>query len=75
VHRVLKEGGFAISLYGWTAVDRFMAAWRKVGLRPVGHIVFRKHYASSTRSLRYEHEQPSSSRKVGRACPRTPSRT
>jgi site-specific DNA-methyltransferase (adenine-specific) len=57
VHRVLKEGGFAISFYGWTAVDRFMAAWRKVGLRPVGHIVFRKHYASSTRFLRYEHEQ------------------
>ncbi len=54
---MLKEGGFAISFFGWTAVDRFMAAWRKVGLRPVGHIVFRKHYASSTRFLRYEHEQ------------------
>lgn len=57
VARVMKEGGFAISFYGWNAVEKFVGAWRAVGLRPVGHIVFRKHYASSTRFLRYEHEQ------------------
>lgn len=55
--RVLKDRGFAISFYGWNAIDKFMAVWRAVGLRPVGHIVFRKSYASSTRFLRYEHEQ------------------
>ena len=33
-----------------------MAAWRDVGFRPVGHIIFRKRYASSARFLRYEHE-------------------
>lgn len=57
VARVLKHGGFAISFYGWNAIDGFMPVWRAVGLRPVGHIVFRKRYASSTRFLRYEHEQ------------------
>ncbi len=57
VERVLKSGGFAISFYGWGAVEKFMNAWRAVGLRPVGHIVFRKHYASAKRFLRYEHEQ------------------
>ena len=57
VARVLKSGRFAISFYGWSAVEKFVEAWRSVGLRPIGHIVFRKHYASSTRFLRYEHEQ------------------
>jgi site-specific DNA-methyltransferase (adenine-specific) len=57
VHRVLKDGGFAVSFYGWTAVEKFVSAWRHIGLHPVGHIVFHKHYASSTRFLRYKHEQ------------------
>ena len=34
-----------------------MDAWRGAGFRIVGHIVFRKSYASSERFLRYEHEQ------------------
>ena len=33
-----------------------MAAWRAVGFRIVGHLVFRKTYASSVRLLRYQHE-------------------
>nr|WP_217895345.1 DNA methyltransferase [Sphingomonas sp. CDS-1] len=57
IARVMKPGSFAISFYGWSAVEKFVLAWRSVGLVPVGHIVFRKHYASSTRFLRYEHEQ------------------
>lgn len=57
VARVMKAGSFAVSFYGWSAVEKFVTAWRSVGLMPVGHIVFRKHYASSTRFLRYEHEQ------------------
>jgi hypothetical protein len=36
--------------------DRLGDAWRAAGFRPVGHIVFRKRYASSVRFLRYEHE-------------------
>ncbi|WP_084733209.1 DNA methyltransferase [Sphingobium chungbukense] len=57
IARVMRPGSFAISFYGWSAVEKFVLAWRSVGLVPVGHIVFRKHYASSTRFLRYEHEQ------------------
>jgi adenine-specific DNA-methyltransferase len=57
MHRVLKDESFCVSFYGWNKIDRFMAAWRAAGLRIVGHIVFRKAYASSVRFMRYEHEQ------------------
>ncbi|RWR27219.1 DNA methylase [Sinirhodobacter populi] len=57
MHRVLKDGGFAISFYGWNKVDLFMDAWKAAGFRVVGHIVFRKQYASSAKFLRYQHEQ------------------
>jgi len=57
MHRVLKDGGFAISFYGWNKVDLFMDAWKATDFRVVGHLVFRKRYASSARFLRYEHEQ------------------
>ncbi len=56
MHRVLKSGGFCISFYGWNKVDLFMEAWKSAGFRVVGHIVFRKQYASSAKFLRYEHE-------------------
>lgn len=57
MHRVLKDGGFCVSFYGWNKVDLFMDAWKGAGFRVVGHIVFRKRYASSARFVRYEHEQ------------------
>ncbi|MEI9899205.1 MAG: DNA methyltransferase [Hyphomicrobium sp.] len=57
MHRVLKDGGFCVSFYGWNKVDLFIDAWRAAGFRVVGHLVFRKRYASSARFLRYEHEQ------------------
>lgn len=57
MHRVLKDGGFCVSFYGWNKVDLFMDAWKAAGFRIVGHLVFRKRYASSARFLRYEHEQ------------------
>ena len=57
MHRILKDGGFCVSFYGWNKVDLFMDAWRAAGFRIVGHLVFRKDYASSARFLRYEHEQ------------------
>ena len=56
-HRVLKDGGFCISFYGWHHADKFLGAWRAAGFRPVGHIIFRKRYASAGRFLRYHHEQ------------------
>lgn len=57
MHRLLKPGGLCVSFYGWPRVDLFMQAWRAAGLRPVGHLVFCKHYASSRGFLRYQHEQ------------------
>ena len=56
MHRVLKPDAFAISFYGWNKVDAFMEAWRAAEFRPVGHIVFRKPYASKARYLAYRHE-------------------
>jgi site-specific DNA-methyltransferase (adenine-specific) len=57
MHRVLKDGSFCISFYGWNKVDLFMHAWRKAGFRIVGHLVFPKAYASSVRFLKSQHEQ------------------
>jgi len=57
MHRVLNDRSFCVTFYGWNKADLFMAAWKSAGFRVVGHIVFRKTYASSSRYLRYRHEQ------------------
>ena len=57
MHRLLKSAGFCISFYGWNKADLFIDAWRAAGFRIGGHLVFRKKYPSSTRFLRYQHEQ------------------
>lgn len=56
-YRVLNRDRLAVMFYGWQAVDKFFAAWREAGFYPVGHIVFRKQYASKRRLVRYQHEQ------------------
>jgi len=56
MYRVLKPASFCVSFYAWNRVHLFMSAWRDAGFRAVGHIVFRKGYASGTRFLRYQHE-------------------
>jgi adenine-specific DNA-methyltransferase len=56
LHRVLADDTFAVSFYGWTHADHFIAAWRGAGFRIVGHFVFPKRYTSGTRLLRYQHE-------------------
>jgi DNA modification methylase len=56
-YRVLKRDRFMISFYGWTQVDKFFHAWHTAGFRVVGHLVFRKQYASKSRFLKYQHEQ------------------
>ena len=57
LYRVLKEGGFCVSFYGWNRADDFMAAWRAAGFAPVGHLVWVKSYSSSRGVLAYQHEQ------------------
>jgi site-specific DNA-methyltransferase (adenine-specific) len=56
MYRVLAGDCFAVSFYGWPMADRFMQAYRAAGFRVVGHLMFPKSYASSTRFLRYQHE-------------------
>lgn len=57
VFRVLKWDSMCISFYGWHKIDVFMEAWKAAGFTPVGHIVWQKPYASSSRFLEYRHEQ------------------
>jgi hypothetical protein len=56
MHRVLRPNSLCVSFYGWNKIDRFMEAWKAAGFTVVGHIVFRKRYASKARFLSYEHE-------------------
>jgi DNA methylase len=56
MYRLLKHGSFCVTFYGWHRADQFIAAWHAAGFRIVGHIVFRKRYASSARFLCCEHE-------------------
>jgi site-specific DNA-methyltransferase (adenine-specific) len=56
MHRLLKPGSLAVSFYGWNRVDLFFDAWKSAGFQVVGHLVFRKRYASSARFLQYHHE-------------------
>jgi site-specific DNA-methyltransferase (adenine-specific) len=54
--RILKAHSFCVSFYGWSKTDLFFAAWKSAGFRVVGHITFPKRYTSSTRLMRYQHE-------------------
>src|SRR5690242_8462010 len=56
MYRLLRPDSLCVSFYGWNRTDAFMTAWREAGFAIVGHIVFRKAYASRARFLRYEHE-------------------
>lgn len=56
MYRILKRGSLCMSFYGWNRVEPFLVAWRKAGFRMVGHIVFKKHYASRTGITKATHE-------------------
>jgi adenine-specific DNA-methyltransferase len=56
LYRVLKNNRFLVSFYSWNKVDRFFAAWKDAGFRPVGHLVWVKNYHSNERFVRYCHE-------------------
>ena len=55
--RILRPGRFLVCWYGWPKAERFLAAWRAAGLRPAGHFVAPKSYASARRIVEYRHEQ------------------
>src|SRR6202046_1072321 len=69
MYRVLADDSFCVSFYGWPKADRFMQAYRAAGFRVVGHLMFPKTYASSTRFLRYQHE---SAHLLAKGDPRAP---
>jgi adenine-specific DNA-methyltransferase len=71
-YRVLKSGGFCISFYGWSKADRYLAAWREAGFRPVGHLVWIKSYTSGSGFLQYRHEQAYLLAKGRVDCPLSP---
>jgi site-specific DNA-methyltransferase (adenine-specific) len=68
--RVLKPDSLCVSFYGWSKTDLFYAAWKAAGFRIVGHITFPKRYASTTRLMRYSHEN---AYLLSKGNPRTPS--
>lgn len=57
IYDLLKQDAVCICFYGWNSADLFIDAWKSAGFRIVGHFVFRKRYASSTRYARHCHEQ------------------
>ncbi|WP_082190677.1 DNA methyltransferase [Bradyrhizobium pachyrhizi] len=57
MYSVLKPDSFCLSFYGWNHADKFIGAWRAAGFRLVGHIVFTKPYAPSSRFVQSKHEQ------------------
>jgi DNA modification methylase len=69
MYRVLAQDSFCVSFYGWPQADRFLQAYRAAGFRVVGHLMFPKRYASSTRFLRYQHE---SAHLLAKGTPRAP---
>lgn len=71
-YRVLRNDRFCVCFYGWSKADKFIAAWREAGFQIVGHLVFRKSYASATRFLRYQHEQAYLLAKGAPQCPERP---
>jgi DNA modification methylase len=71
MYRVLAMDSFAVSFYGWPMADRFIEAYRAAGFRIVGHLMFPKTYASSTRFLRYQHE---AAHLLAKGNPQTPAR-
>jgi adenine-specific DNA-methyltransferase len=72
MYRVLAGDSFCVSFYGWPKADLFMQAYRSAGFRVVGHLMFPKRYASSTRFLRYSHESAHLLAKGNPAQPQNP---
>ncbi len=56
-YRVLKPGGFCISFYGTSVADKYLTAWKSVGFRTAGHLVWVKSYAAGSAFVQYHHEQ------------------
>jgi site-specific DNA-methyltransferase (adenine-specific) len=56
LHRVLKPDRLCVSFYGWPWIERFMAAWKQCGFRPVSHLVWTKTHCSRQGYTQSHHE-------------------
>lgn len=56
IYRLMRPDTVCVSFYGWSKVDQFVDAWRRAGLQLVGHLTFPKRYTSTSRFVRYQHE-------------------
>lgn len=56
MHRVLRDNAMCVTFYGYPHIDRFAAAWRAAGFRPVGRIAFTKGYSASGFYMDSRHE-------------------
>ena len=56
IARSMDVDSFMVSFYGWRLVDDFLVAWRGVGLRPVGHLIWVKRQWGLGRYVRAKHE-------------------
>jgi DNA modification methylase len=56
LYRVLKPNSFCVTFYGYPKLDAFVHAWTEAGFDTVGHIIWTKPYASSSRFMRVTHE-------------------
>lgn len=54
--RVLRPHSYLVLFCGWSAIDKFSAAWTRAGFQIAGHVVWHKPYASNARHLEYRHE-------------------
>jgi site-specific DNA-methyltransferase (adenine-specific) len=54
--RVLKPDSLCVSFYGWPWIDQFLSAWKRIGFRPVSHLIWLKPYCSRTGYTRSHHE-------------------
>jgi len=57
MYRVLHPHSFCVSFLGFTRAEWFLWAWREAGFRIEEHLVFIKHYPSSTGKVARHHEQ------------------
>ena len=56
LYRVLKNGSYCISFYGWSTIAAFSESWKQAGFSIAGHLVWHKDYSSSAGHVRYHHE-------------------
>jgi DNA modification methylase len=56
IYRVMKDGTFCVSFYGWPHADLFVGLWKQLGFRLISHLAFVKKVWGLGRFTRGQHE-------------------